>query len=377
AYYLDTRSSADPFVQLECLIKQSSMTAPHTAANPTVLCLGYDLKNLIETLPMPKPSLQRVPDLYATDYWQNFSLRASRAGQLQDSILRCLSSSLTTDTCGADALQASMTRQQYIGAVRRSLDYIFAGDIYQVNIAQRFTFPFTGSSWELFKRLYCLNPAQFSLFIRAREFDLIVCSPERLLKRSGTVLETRPIKGTRPRGETPQRDRDNLRELLLSQKEKAELIMITDLHRNDLGKVSQYGMVNVVSKRHVHRMRNVFHTESIIRSVIRQDVSLSNLLKALFPGGSVTGCPKLRAIEIIDELEPQARQFYTGAVGIINSEDDLDMAMTIRCITFHRATGLAWFDIGSGIVAESDPESEYEETLDKAQSVFDVLGVKR
>lgn len=365
-------NQSDPFQALARFIEG---TTNNRSNKPTMLCLGYDLKNAVESLPAPKSSPYQVPDLYAIQYEDNLSLTEETPHVLQQKILESLKQLPQKQAFRIGELEASVTRQQYVSSVKRALDYIVAGDIYQVNIAQRFSFAFAGCSWDLFKRLYLRNPALFSVFLRAEDFDLIVCSPERLLKRTGQTLESRPIKGTRPRGKTPLEDKSMLRELLLSGKEKAELIMITDLHRNDLGKVSEYGMVEVVSKRHVHRMTNVFHTESIIRSTLREGIALPEILKAMVPGGSVTGCPKVRAMEIIDDLEPCSRQFYTGAVGYLDCPTDFDLAMTIRCITFHRASGTAWFDIGSGIVAESDPESEYNETLDKARSIMEVFGV--
>jgi len=339
----------------------------------SLVALGYDLKNHVESLPLPRRSVARVPDLCAIGFDEVSRLRSEESGRLMNALIGHFNLNGQSPFASA-SIRALTSREQYVEEARQALEYIAAGDIYQVNLAQRFYFDFRGSSWEVFKRLYCLNPARFSFYLSTEEFDLIVCSPERLLKREGRELESRPIKGTRPRGGNAKDDRRQLRELLESPKELAELIMITDLHRNDLGRVAEYGSVKVLSKRHVHGMANVFHTESVVRATAREGTTLSMLLKAMLPGGSVTGCPKVRAMEIIDELEPCSRQFYTGAVGFIEGSGTMDLAMTIRSITIHRKSGLGWFDVGSGIVADSDPEKEYEETLHKASSIMKVLG---
>jgi len=356
----------DPFLRLQQL---AACTDDHPESI-TVTCLGYDLKNCIERLPATRVSPLPIPDLYAVRFNKMTQSVLEKPGSTHS---RPGTFAQSGKSFHAGEIRPHSSREEYVDAVKHALEYIYAGDIYQVNIAQRFYFDFSGSTWEFFKKVYALNPARFSFYLKSREFDIVVLSPERLLKTSGNVLESRPIKGTRPRGATPEEDRKQLRDLLSSEKEKAELIMITDLHRNDLGRVSEYGSVAVSSKRHVHRMANVFHTESIIRSTKRDDVSLADLLRAMMPGGSITGCPKVHAMEIIDELEPLPRQLYTGAVGYIGGVDDMDLAMTIRCVTFHHESGQGWFDVGSGIVADSNPEGEYEETLHKASSTIKAL----
>ena len=359
----------DPFNALEEFVTHSRRRLQH-GRGLIALCLGYDLKNFIEVLPPPKSSEISIPMIQAvcfhntlrwnarlSDIWQNYG-----AESRQDFF--------------ASSFEAVTPKWHYIDSVKQALEYIYAGDIYQVNIAQRYFFDFQGSPWTLFQRLYRTNPARFSVFLSTPEFNLAVSSPERLLRTAGRQLESRPIKGTRPRGTDRATDREQLRQLLESEKEQAELTMITDLHRNDLGKVSKYGSVSVCHKRHPHRMPNVFHTESIIRSEMRPEVTLSGLLKAMLPGGSVTGCPKIRAMEIIEELEPVARQLYTGAIGLMEWDGNLDLAMTIRAITFDGPSARGWFDVGSGIVSDSNPRDEYDETLHKADSIAKALGMK-
>jgi para-aminobenzoate synthetase component 1 len=192
---------------------------------------------------------------------------------------------------------------------------------------------------------------------------VISSSPELFLRQQGRAVETRPIKGTRPRGRDEQEDRKLKEDLIRSPKEAAELTMIVDLERNDLGRVCEYGSVEVADHRYVEELPTLFHTVSTVRGRLRPGTGAVDLLRATFPGGSISGCPKIRAIEIIDELEPVRRHVYTGAIGFIGA-DDLRLSIAIRTMTISR--GRLYYHVGSGIVADSDPELEYEETLHKA-----------
>jgi para-aminobenzoate synthetase component 1 len=259
-----------------------------------------------------------------------------------------------------------MTREQYIAGVEKALEYISAGDIYQVNLAQRFSHPFEGSPFALFSALRKLSPSFYGAYLNCGDHVVISSSPELFLRQQGRMIETRPIKGTRPRGATREEDRKLKDDLLASAKEAAELTMIVDLERNDLGRVCEYGSVAVSQHRYVEELPTLFHTISTVRGRLREGVGTVDILRATFPGGSISGCPKIRAIEIIDELEPVRRHVYTGAIGFIGAED-MRLSIAIRTMTVAR--NRVYYHVGSGIVADSDPAREYEETLQKAEGM--------
>jgi len=256
-----------------------------------------------------------------------------------------------------------MTREQYVRNVQKALEYIAAGDIYQVNLSQRFSHRFEGSPFALFSALRSVSPSFYGAYLNCGDHVIISSSPELFLKQQGRSIETRPIKGTRPRGHDAEKDRALKQELLASAKEAAELTMIVDLERNDLGRVCEYGSIEVAEHRYVEELPTLFHTVSTVRGRLREEVGIVDVLRATLPGGSISGCPKIRAIEIIDELEPVARHVYTGAIGFIGA-GDMRLSIAIRTMTV--ACGHLYYHVGSGIVADSDPEREYEETMDKA-----------
>jgi para-aminobenzoate synthetase component 1 len=265
--------------------------------------------------------------------------------------------------CRIGEATGEMTRGQYVAGVERALEYIAAGDIYQVNLAQRFSHPFEGSPFALFSALRKLSPSFYGAYLNCGDHVVISSSPELFLSQQGRMIETRPIKGTRPRGANREEDQQLREDLLGSAKEAAELTMIVDLERNDLGRVCEYGSVEVSQHRYVEELPTLFHTISTVRGRLREGVGAVDVLRATFPGGSISGCPKIRAIEIIDELEPVRRHVYTGAIGFIGAED-MRLSIAIRTMTVAR--NRVYYHVGSGIVADSDPAREYEETLQKA-----------
>jgi len=261
--------------------------------------------------------------------------------------------------------------EEYLEAVRRAKEYIAAGDIYQVNMSQRLSANLPVPPFELYKRLRRITPAPFASFLNFGQVVVVGASPERLLHVRDGFVETRPMKGTRPRGKTPSEDRQFQEELLQSEKERAELLMIVDLERNDLGRVCEYGSVRVKALRTLETYATVFQTTATVVGTLRKDQDCIGLVKACFPGGSVTGVPKIRAMEIIDELEPTRRGIYTGSVGYFSFDGDLDLNVVIR--TFVLKDGKAFFQVGGGIVADSQPEAEYEETMVKARALIEAL----
>jgi para-aminobenzoate synthetase component 1 len=272
----------------------------------------------------------------------------------------------------AQGLCSNFTRDDYLRAVARAVEYVHAGDCFQVNLAQRLLAP-QGAlhPLELYRRLRERNPAPFAGYFDAGELVLASASPERFVRVANGEVEARPIKGTRPRGATPGEDRERAEELLNSAKDRAENVMIVDLLRNDLGRVCAYGSVRVAAVCRLESYRTVHHLVSEVRGSLRPGLGPIDLLRAAFPGGSVTGAPKVRAMEIIAELEPTARGPYCGSLGYIGFDGSMDTSILIR--TFTIAGGWLQFPVGGGIVAESTPESEYAETLHKAEGLLRAL----
>ena len=280
---------------------------------------------------------------------------------------------------------SNLSRADFISRVERAQKYIRAGDIYQVNLSHRLTVgssrcddrtaqravPTDFSGWKLFQKLSAVSPAPFSAFLDCGDFQIASSSPEQFLRMSGSQIVTRPIKGTRPRGADPTRDAQLAYELQTSPKELAELVMITDLLRNDLGKVCEYGSVQTPELARLEKFAQVQHLVSTVEGRLRQDMTHFAAFASCFPGGSITGAPKFRAMEIIDELEPVSRGPYCGAIGYLGFNRESQLSITIR--TAVCKDGLAHFNVGAGIVADSNPEAEYEETLAKARGFFAAL----
>jgi para-aminobenzoate synthetase component 1 len=268
-------------------------------------------------------------------------------------------------------LKSNFTPEEYIKAVNRVREYIAAGDVFQVNLSQRFQADLEIPPYELYKRLKRVNPAPFASYINFPGVTIVSASPERFLKVRGDLVETRPIKGTRPRGREPVEDRSLAQELTRSIKDRAENVMIVDLERNDLGRVCRYSTIKVTELAILETFPTVFHLTSTIVGRLHQGKSDIDLLKATFPGGSITGAPKVRAMEIIDELETTKRSVYTGSIGYLSFNGDLDINIVIR--TFIIKEGRAYFQVGGGIIYDSDSEAEYMETLDKAKALIQAL----
>jgi len=268
-------------------------------------------------------------------------------------------------------LKSNFTHAEYIKAVDRVREYIAAGDVFQVNLSQRFESDLPYPPYELYKRLRMVNPAPFASYLNFQGVTIVSASPERFLKVQGELVETRPVKGTRPRGRDPVEDQSLAEELTNSSKDRAENVMIVDLERNDLGRVCHYGTVKVTELAILETFPTVFHLTSTVLGKLRRGKSNIDLLKATFPGGSITGAPKVRAMEIIDDLEPTKRSVYTGSIGYLSFNDDLDINIVIR--TFLIKEGKAYFQVGGGIIYDSDSEAEYMETMDKAKALVQAL----
>jgi para-aminobenzoate synthetase component I len=282
------------------------------------------------------------------------------------------------------AFRPDQTREAYLDQVRRCQGYIAAGDIYQANLSHRFTLQPPGTysdgvdrlpyEQELYRRLQSVNPSPFSGLMHFDDVTLISSSPERLVRLHNRQADTRPIAGTRPRGLDVPDDQRLIVELLANEKERAEHLMLVDLERNDLGRVCQFGSVNVDEFMAIEQYSHVSHIVSNISGALKPDATPFDLIQALFPGGTITGVPKIRCMEIIEELEPVRRGPYTGSFGYIGWNGDLDLNIVIRTLVW--CGGKGYLQVGAGIVADSDPAREYEETLQKAQAFFSALQQK-
>lgn len=389
---------ADPFEFLDSLLKRYLTVPPRemVIAGEVVpfLCgaigyFGYDLRTLIERLPASGIDDVDTPDMYFAFYdaalvedihaGKMFALgidpvdnELSHAKANAHKLLERLSATPPVPgSFSAGELQSNFTHGDYEQTVRRIKEYILAGDVYQVNLSQRFNAKIEGDTYALFEHLSSINPEPFSAYLNCGDFAVLSSSPERFLRVYGRMIETRPIKGTRPRGTIPAQDREMRRELLASEKDRAELSMIVDLERNDLGRSCEFGSVLVDEHMRLEAHPSVLHLVSIVRGRLRPEVGPVEALQQAFPGGSITGAPKIRAMEIIDELEPHARGIYTGAIGCLGFEGYMDTSIVIRTMVVK--DGRAYFNVGGGIVADSEPHDEYVETLDKAKGIMESL----
>jgi aminodeoxychorismate synthase component I len=270
-----------------------------------------------------------------------------------------------------------ISREDFCRMVARAKEYIGAGDIYQVNLSQKFTAPWgePGDAWGFYQRLRDCSAAPHAAFLSLGGKTVLSSSPELFLQMSGQEIRTKPIKGTRPRFADPVADAQSARELLASQKETAELVMITDLERNDLGRSCQFGSVRVSELLKLEKFAQVWHLVSTVEGRLREGVDHPSALQACFPGGSITGAPKKRAMEIIAELEPVPRGVYTGAMGYFGFNGESQFNIAIRTVVIEE--GRAHFHVGAGIVADSDPELEYEETLHKAAGILEAARISQ
>ncbi|SFH17546.1 para-aminobenzoate synthetase component 1 [Desulfotomaculum arcticum] len=363
---------------------------------------GYDLGRLFERLPEQAADDLAMPDLFlgfydtvvAVDVITGFITVIStglpeqgseaefRAARRLEEIEQALTEPKSkadfigtkTEKNRENQLVSNFSPGEYRNMVRRAVEYIAAGDIFQVNLSQRFCTGQTVDAWELYRRLRKINPAPMAAFLSCGEFEIISASPERYLKVDGNRVETRPIKGTRPRGHTPGEDSRLRRELLQSEKDRAELMMIVDLERNDLGRVCEIGTVKVPELYRLEEYATVFHLVSTVEGRLAPGYDVTDLLAASFPGGSITGAPKIRAMEIIEEMEPVRRGVYTGSIGYLGFDGRADLNIVIRTIL--AARGKLFFQVGGGITADSDPHKEYVETLDKARALVRALGLE-
>ncbi len=383
-----TEKKGNPFEELRGLLNrfryEGFFDIPFTGG--AVGYLSYDLCHFIERLPSTTVDDMGFPEMYFAfydrvivydHYLKKCLLVGRNTGDDLNDIVSATPKTGPVPVTGAQSsgradkpvIRRNFTKEAYLEAVRRVKEYIAQGDIYQVNLSQRFETDLTVSPHELYLRLRAASPAPFSSYIEFEDKAVVSSSPERFLRLSSGRVQTRPIKGTRPRGRDAASDASLMAELINSPKDNAELTMIVDLERNDIGRVCNYGSVRVTGKNTLETYPTVFHLAATVEGDLHSRYDAVDLIKATFPGGSITGAPKIRAMEIIDELEPTRRSVYTGAIGYIGFNGNMDLNIAIR--SFLVKKGRAWFQAGGGIVADSDPEAEYQETLHKARALME------
>lgn len=396
---LDGRSHAgDPFDCLEAMLACKGHT-PQPGLPPfqggAAGYIGYEMGRFLEPIDVPGTDDMHAPEMALGLYDQIIAFdgmerrawlisrdfdapdATARLERMRQGIAAARAAPLPPPPEKFDigGWRGNFTRDAYERAVARVIEYILAGDIFQANIAQRFAVEL-GPHFDraaFYRRQREVNAAPFSAFIELGDFAIASSSPERFLKLAGGMAEARPIKGTRPRGPTPAQDAEMLRELAASEKDRAENVMITDLLRNDLSRVCQDGSIEVPSLCALESFATVHHLVSTVTGKLRSGVGPVDVLRAAFPGGSITGAPKIRAMQIIAEMEPYIRGPYCGVIGYIGCDGNIDMNIAIRTITMNARQAV--FHAGGGIVADSKPAEEYQETLDKARALFMAFGL--
>ena len=406
-------SSTNPLTRLKSLVaayEQKPIKSLPPFQGGAVGLLSYDFVRYLEKLPKTTKDNLKIPDVHFfmidkliafdhldkkawivvcpgardtelgygdvdVDWAEKYDEAEEEIRKISVKVSKCQSSKEKTSApprFRASALNHEMSKEQYMDIVKRAKEYIAAGDIFQINLSIRVSADIKNiKPWSLYKILRSINPSPFAGYIDFGDYQIASSSPERLLKISDGVIETRPIAGTRPRGRDMKEDELMRAELLLNEKERAEHIMLIDLERNDIGRVCNYGSVHVNELMITEDYSHVIHIVSNVKGNLASGKTCFDAIKAAFPGGTITGVPKVRCMEIIDELEPVARGPYTGSFGYIGFSGSMDLNIIIR--TFVIKDGFAYVQAGAGIVADSEPEKEYYESLKKAEALIRTL----
>lgn len=386
----EKKINGDPFEEIKKLIStykvENNTELPYVAG--AMGYFSYDLGRKIEEIPVMALEEVKVPDCYFYFYdnaivVDNLEKRTYITGlgilkSKEDSVKEIKDIILKGNKVKYNELNNSDTefasnfgKDEYIETVEKFRQYIRTGDIYIANLTQRFCCETTKEPYEVYKNLRHINPAPFAAFMNVEDFSIVSSSPERFLEIRNNVVETRPIKGTRPRGKNSEEDLKNKMELINSEKDKSELLMIVDLERNDLSKVCKPYSVKVTELFELEEYSTVFHLVSTVIGELKEEHTAVDCIKACFPGGSITGAPKVRSMEVIEELEPTRRNIYTGCIGYLGFDGNADFNIVIRTILMKDKK--AYLGVGGGITWESIKEDEYEETLDKARALMRVL----
>ncbi|TGC17938.1 aminodeoxychorismate synthase component I [Escherichia sp. E2562] len=381
---ISTTTTDDPLKALQQALDRANIHPSHNGDLPfqggALGLFGYDLGRRFESLPEVALRDIDLPDMAVGIYdWalivdhqrQRISLLSHRDINARLAWLDSQQIAPQQDFQLTSAWQSNMNREQYGEKFRQVQEYLHSGDCYQVNLAQRFHATYSGDEWQAFVQLNQANRAPFSAFLRLEQGVILSLSPERFILCDGGEIQTRPIKGTLPRLSDPQEDSKQAEKLANSPKDRAENLMIVDLMRNDIGRVAVPGSVKVPELFVVEPFPAVHHLVSTITARLPEQLHASDLLRAAFPGGSITGAPKVRAMEIIDELEPQRRNAWCGSIGYLSFCGNMDTSITIRTLT--AVNGQIYCSAGGGIVADSQEEAEYQETFDKVNRILKQL----
>ena len=393
--------TAKPLESLRTLVRATQMDVPHglpPMAAGLFGYLGYDMARQVEDLPNPPPDTLGLPDaimlrptiiaifdtvkdeiIIATPVWPDVKVDAKAAfARAQERLAEAVSDlekpaapspPAPNDLPANVPVESNMTREEFYDVVARAKEYIAAGDVFQVVPSQRFRRAFTLPSFALYRALRRLNPSPFLYFLSMPGFQIAGSSPEVLVRLRGGKVTIRPIAGTRPRGKTPEEDKSLAEELLADPKERAEHLMLIDLGRNDVGRIAKTGAVKVTDSFFIERYSHVMHIVSNVEGEIRDNLDAMDALAAGLPAGTLTGAPKIRAMEIIDEFEKEKRgAAYAGAIGYFAADGSMDTCIVLR--TALVKDGVMYAQAGAGIVADSVPESEYQETVNKARALF-------
>ncbi|MGZ8249811.1 aminodeoxychorismate synthase component I [Methylomagnum sp.] len=385
-----TLSPEDPFSLVRQALGEQAEPVPGLPfSGGAIGYFSYDLARRLEKLPDRATDAENIPDMVVGIYdWavvvdhqerRTFLVGQGRSSSLESRwphLIKAFSQIQTIgwqleDFCVYGEVLANMDRAKYGRAFDRIQRYILEGDCYQVNLTQRFSAHCGGNPWSAYQLLRPINPAPFSAFLNFPQVQVLSSSPERFLKVEGGLVETKPIKGTRPRSPDPATDEANAQELRASLKDRAENLMIVDLLRNDLGKHCAPGSVHVPGLFEIESYATVHHLVSTVRGRLAEGRDALDLLRGGFPGGSITGAPKIRSMEIIEELEPNRRGIYCGSVGYVGFDGNMDTNIAIRTLVHSDHTIRFW--AGGGIVADSDPEQEYQECYHKAAALLHLL----
>lgn len=379
------QSSEDPFSLLQQQLDQLNLHPEIDTCLPfqggALGLFGYDLGRRVEKLPQLSLADITLPDmavgiynwaLIADHHQQTLTLLSYDDVEQRWQWLRGQQAEPRQAFTLTSCWQANMTRQQYGEKFQRIQRYLRSGDCYQINLAQRFSAEYQGDEWQAFQQLSTSNRAPFSAFLRLPHNAVLSVSPERFLWLENHHIQTRPIKGTLPRLAEPEQDAQQAQRLASSAKDRAENLMIVDLLRNDIGRVAEPGSVRVPELFVVEPFPAVHHLVSTITATLPEHTPATELLRACFPGGSITGAPKVRAMEIIEELEPQRRNAYCGSIGYISACGTMDTNITIR--TLITENNRIYCSAGGGIVADSQEQAEYQETFDKVGRILPQLG---
>lgn len=385
-----TRNLGDPFAVLQKHFEPISLFVNHPFIGGAIGYFAYDLGRSLVPLPSKTQDFMNLPEMLLGLYdWAVVVDHSERRTVLiglaaeddrQASQFAAVHTRLRTCQPAREAegefvavgnLRANMSRDEYLRKFAAVLEHIRAGDCYQVNLAQRFSVPMRGDPWQGYKQLRPINPAPFSAYMECGDFVLMSISPERFLRLQANHVTSCPIKGTRPRSAEYQVDYQSAEALRKSSKDRAENLMIVDLLRNDISQCCRTGSVRVSQLFAVESFANVHHLVSTIEGDLLPGHNACDLLRACFPGGSITGAPKRRVMEIIESLEPDRRSVYCGAIGYLSRHGDMDLNVAIRTAVYHQGT--LHFYAGGGIVADSQGEDEYQETLSKVSSWFSLI----